>query len=96
MPAHSFQRVDNPDREFNGILVEDPLFIIRGWSFRHEIPVMAYALEEAFHINIDKAALNARGLPVGPGFPPSRNRSGKGFLIPPPLRYRENLMAWLN
>ncbi len=63
--ACSFQRVDNPDREFNGTVMEDPLFTIKGVELSHQIPVMAYALEEAFHINIDKAALSARGLPVG-------------------------------
>ncbi|MBF0506129.1 MAG: ribonuclease Z [Nitrospirae bacterium] len=64
--GHSFQRIDHPGREFNGILLEDPLFTIKGVELRHDIPVMAYALEEAFHININKAALNERGLPVGP------------------------------
>src|SRR5208337_2407924 len=44
---------------------EDTLFTIKGIELCHQIPVMAYALEEAFHINIDKAALNMRGLPVG-------------------------------
>ena len=64
--SRSFQRVDNVDKEFNGILIEDPLFTIKGVELSHKIPVMAYALEEAFHINIDKAALVERGLPVGP------------------------------
>jgi ribonuclease Z len=63
--AHSFQRVDNPDREFNGTLIEDPLFTIKGLELSHQIPVMAYSLQEAFHINIDKAALGGLGLPVG-------------------------------
>jgi ribonuclease Z len=64
--AHSFQRVDNTPREFSGILVEDELYTIKGVELYHQIPVMAYSLEEAFHINIDKAALNSMGLPVGP------------------------------
>ncbi|MBF0557931.1 MAG: ribonuclease Z [Nitrospirae bacterium] len=64
--SRSFQRVDGADREFDGILVEDPLFTIKGVELSHQIPVMAYALEEAFHINIDKALLVERGLPVGP------------------------------
>ena len=63
--ARSFQREDNPEREFNGTVMKDPLFTIKGIELCHDIPVMAYALEEAFHINIDKSALNARGLPVG-------------------------------
>lgn len=63
---HSFRRTENPGREFRGTVMEDPLFIIKGLELSHDIPVMAYTLEEAFHINIDKAALTARGLPVGP------------------------------
>ncbi len=63
--ARSFQREDNPEREFNCTVMEDPLFVIKGVELCHQIPVMAYALEEAFHINIDKAALTALGLPVG-------------------------------
>ncbi|MGD0281225.1 MAG: ribonuclease Z [Dissulfurispiraceae bacterium] len=63
--ARSFQRVDNPDREFDGTLMEDPLFTVKGLELSHQIPVMAYALEEAFHINIDRAALEDQGLPVG-------------------------------
>ncbi|MBI3592798.1 MAG: ribonuclease Z [Nitrospirae bacterium] len=63
---NSFQRLDNPESEFNGTIVEGPLFKIKGALLSHQIPVMAYSMEEEFHINIDKAALNARGLPVGP------------------------------
>lgn len=63
--SRSFQRTDNPEREFDGTVLTDPLFIIKGVELSHQIPVMAYSLEEAFHINIDKAALNAQGLPVG-------------------------------
>ncbi len=63
--ARSFQREDNPEKEFDGTVMKDPLFTIKGVELCHQIPVMAYALEEAFHINIDKAALTARGLPVG-------------------------------
>src|SRR5208283_5338402 len=62
----SFQRVDNADREFNGSLITEPLLTIKGVELSHQIPVMAYALEEQFHINIDKAVLEKRGLPVGP------------------------------
>lgn len=64
--ARSFQRVDNPDSEFNGVLSEDPLFTVKGVELSHQIPVMAYSLEETYHINIDKAALEELGLPVGP------------------------------
>lgn len=64
--ARSFERIDHPVSGFQGILVKEPLFTIKGLILSHEIPVMAYSLEEEFHINIDKAALEQRGLPVGP------------------------------
>ncbi|MFZ5998754.1 MAG: ribonuclease Z [Nitrospirota bacterium] len=64
--ARSFERVDHPATNFEGMLLRGPLFTIKGIILSHEIPVMAYSLEEDFHINIDKAVLAQRGLPVGP------------------------------
>ncbi|MBZ0157411.1 MAG: ribonuclease Z [Alphaproteobacteria bacterium] len=63
---HSFERRDHPITEFSGTLVSTSFFTVRGLQLSHQIPVMAYLLEEEFHININKAALTERGLPVGP------------------------------
>lgn len=63
---HSFERCDHPDAEFSGTLVGTSFFTVKGLPLFHQIPVMAYLLEEEFHININKAALSERGLPVGP------------------------------
>jgi ribonuclease Z len=63
---NGFERIDNPESDFNGILIKDPLFKIKALVLSHQIPVMAYAMEEEFHININKAALVDMGLPVGP------------------------------
>jgi ribonuclease Z len=50
-------------RPFN-VLV-DPMFTVRGVALNHRIPSFAYALEEQFHINVNKEKLHAAGLPVG-------------------------------
>ena len=63
---NSFQGFSNPELKFNGTLIEEPVFKVRGLKLSHDIPVMAYSLEEEFHININKAVLGEMGLPVGP------------------------------
>lgn len=64
--GNSFRRVDNGAAAFSGTLLEDPLFTIKATTLTHDIPVMAYSLEEELHININKAKLQERRLPVGP------------------------------
>jgi ribonuclease Z len=63
---NSFCRIDNPSKRFDEIILEDPLFRVRALHVTHEIPVLAYSLEEEFHININKDLLQGMGLPVGP------------------------------
>ncbi len=63
---NSFRRLDNPPREFSGVILEEPPFKVKALHLRHEIPVLAYSMEEEYHINIDKAGLERKGLPVGP------------------------------
>lgn len=46
-------------------VLEDPMFTITASSLNHRIPSFAYALQEQFHININKERLHAAGLPVG-------------------------------
>ncbi len=43
----------------------DPMFTVYATSLNHRIPSFAYALQEKFHVNINKARLHAEGLPVG-------------------------------
>jgi ribonuclease Z len=50
----------------DGTLLNDPLFKVRAAKLDHQTPCLAYAIEEEFHINIDKDLLNKMGLPVGP------------------------------
>jgi ribonuclease Z len=63
---NSFRRQDNPELSFNGVVRNEALFTIKGLKLSHQIPVMAYSLEEEFHINVNKALLAEMGLPVGP------------------------------
>lgn len=43
----------------------DPMFTISATSLNHRIPSFGYALQEQFHVNINKERLHAAGLPVG-------------------------------
>jgi len=46
-------------------MLEDPMFSIWSVALNHRIPSLAFALQEQFHININKERLHAVGLPVG-------------------------------
>lgn len=67
--ADAFQAVEGPmDIRPAGepfpILVE-PMFTVRATALNHRVPSFAYALQEQFHVNINKERLHAAGLPVG-------------------------------
>lgn len=62
----SFKRIDMGVAQFSGTLLEETGFRVRAETLHHDIPCLAYTLEEDIHINIDKSALTERGLPVGP------------------------------
>jgi ribonuclease Z len=61
-----FRRVDRIISDFTGILLREPAFTVRAIQLDHQVPCLAFSIEEEFHINIDKAALMNIGLPVGP------------------------------
>lgn len=61
-----FRRIDRDMMPFNGIVLKEPPLCVRAANLSHGIPCLGFSLEEDFHINIDKAALSKRGLPVGP------------------------------
>ena len=61
-----FARIDRQHRSFDGTLLKDSPYTVRAVSLSHGIPCLGYALEEDYHINIDKAGLSVMGLPVGP------------------------------
>ncbi|MEW6067487.1 MAG: ribonuclease Z [Nitrospirota bacterium] len=61
-----FKRIDNGITEFSGTILKEPLFIIKAIELGHQVPCLAYSIEEEFHININKASLQEMGLSVGP------------------------------
>jgi ribonuclease Z len=63
---NKFRKETISTRQSDGLLLDEPLFTVRAVKMDHGIPCLAYSLEEKFHINIDKALLTARRLPVGP------------------------------
>jgi ribonuclease Z len=63
---NGFHRKDVANFPFNGILLKEPLVTVKSVQLEHQIPCLAFSIDEEFHINIDKAALQEIGLPVGP------------------------------
>ncbi|MGB9715949.1 MAG: ribonuclease Z [Thermodesulfovibrionales bacterium] len=61
-----FEKKQGSIYDFDGIILREPLFKVRAVQLEHQIPCLAFSLEEDFHININKSALVERGLPVGP------------------------------
>ncbi|GAB6183688.1 ribonuclease Z [Thermodesulfovibrio hydrogeniphilus] len=57
--TYSVQIVDN-------IILNEPLFKVKAIELSHGIPVIAYAIEEDFHININKTELEKHGFQIGP------------------------------
>ena len=60
-----FKRIDRDVSAFHGVAFREPPYTVRAAVLSHGIPCLGFALEEDFHININKAALHAKGLPVG-------------------------------
>ncbi len=61
-----FTRTDISISNFDGTILKEPLFKVQAVQLDHQIPCLAFSLEEELHININKAALLERGLSVGP------------------------------
>ena len=51
---------------FDGIVISEPEFNVRAVHLDHGTPVLAFALEEHFSVNIVKSALDEMGLAPGP------------------------------
>jgi ribonuclease Z len=60
-----FKRKDKGDKEFDGILLKEPLFVVRAVELDHQIPCLGFSIEEEYHININKVILKEMSLPVG-------------------------------
>jgi ribonuclease Z len=61
-----FYREDIGTEAFDGILMKDSFYTVSATILDHQIPCLAFSLEEDFHINIDKVKLRTLNLPVGP------------------------------
>ena len=57
---------EEEEAPFTRILVKQPAFHIEAVLLDHRIPCLGLSLIEEFSVNIDKEALKALGLPVGP------------------------------
>ena len=60
-----FKRQDKGNKSFDGIIMDEPAHKVSAIELSHEIPCMAYSLQESFHINVIKTQLEKRSLPVG-------------------------------
>jgi ribonuclease Z len=54
------------DKPFNTVLVEAPGWTVSSVILDHDIPCLAFSIQEKFHINIKRDRLEALGLDVGP------------------------------
>lgn len=72
LATDGFQRHDTPNESLIAIdtggrfqVLDDPMFTVQAVALDHRIPSFAYALQEKFHVNINKEKLHEAGLPVG-------------------------------
>jgi ribonuclease Z len=64
--SNSFERENGGGIPFEGLLIIDSFFKVSAAILDHQIPCLAFCLQEDYHINIDKAKLKSLNLPVGP------------------------------
>jgi ribonuclease Z len=64
--ANRFRRETAGRTESDGTLLAGPLFRVKAARLSHGTPCLAYAIEEGYHINIDKDCVLRKGLEVGP------------------------------
>lgn len=61
-----------------GILLDDPEFRIEGAALDHDIPSLAFALQEKTRVNVHRARLDELGLPVGPWLTEAKRAMRRG------------------
>jgi len=88
-----FRRVplDPPDMPA-GLLLDEETFQVRVTFLDHQIPCLAFALEEKFHVNVWKNGLEDLGLPTGPWLRELKSAVARGEPdgMPVSVRWREN------
>lgn len=76
---NGFKREPVSKAESDGLIMTDALFRVVASRMDHDIPCLAYRLEEEEHININKDGLNRIGLPVGPWLRTFKTALRSGF-----------------
>jgi ribonuclease Z len=71
-----------------GVLLDTPEFRVRAAFLDHGTPCLAFAFDEAFHINVWKPRLRALGLPTGPWLTELRRRVREGASEDTPVEIR--------
>ena len=72
------------------VLLEEETFRVRGRFLDHDIAVLAFAIEEAMHVNVWKNRLAAMGLPTGPWLREARRAILTGAPDDTPIEIRWN------
>ena len=88
-----FRRVPlGSERSENRVLLDEDTFQIRAAVLDHQIPCLAFALEEKFHVNVWKSGLEDLGLPTGPWLRDLKSAVARGEPdeMPVPVRWRED------
>ena len=86
---HAFRREDAGERTLApGVLVDTADFRIRAAFLDHGTPCLAYAFDEAFHINVWKPRLRELGLPTGSWLTELRQRVREGAPDDTPIEIR--------
>jgi ribonuclease Z len=75
-----------------GVLLDEDTFLVRAAFLDHQIPCLAFALEEKFHVNVWKNGLEELGLPTGPWLRDLKTAVARGEpdAMPVPVCWREN------
>ena len=75
-----------------GLLLDEETFRVRVAFLDHQIPCLAFALEEKFHVNVWKSGLEELGLPTGPWLRELKSAVARGEPdeTPVPVRWRED------
>lgn len=60
------READEPWRRVGDVVLAEDRFRVRAALVDHDIPCLAFALEEAVHVNVWKSRLAELGLPTGP------------------------------
>lgn len=81
-----------PERVEDGVLLDEDTFQVRAAILDHQIPCLAFALEEKFHVNVWKSGLEELGLPTGPWLRDLKSAVARGEPddMPVPVSWRED------